>query len=426
MPVMTDRRGHLIGGAIVLLALIAVAGAFALPSRRADRPADPVAPGSPFETAISMLGHQADALIAGDRKGWLAAVDPSQPELVTTYRSMFDSLRALDITQFRYQPMLLGSETDPALSIDGKIAYCFADCSLSGSGGIDPPDAHQHLTVRRVGGRPLITDMVQYQQDDHLAPTPWETGPLVFKQGARVTVAAAPSEAGYLDNVLSIAERGAAAADRFATAVGNQQRRYRIFLADDASWKNWYGGSTDAGAAYTMPLPGSGADVVLHIDRIGDDQEWLPFTVRSQLGRVVAQARELSQTPYDSAPSPGKNDWLTDGIANWIGWSPQPARSGPWAPDVRTMLNSAHPPTTMVQPSIYNGAPEATVRTFFGLGQFAAECLATQYGEPAFFAFAKDVLQERLGADNASTSAFHKPFAQVDKGCMTWIRQQAG
>jgi hypothetical protein len=338
---------------------------------------------------------------------------------------MFDSLRALDITQFRYQPMLLGSETDPALSIDGKFAYCFADCSLSGSGGIDPPDAHQHLTVRRIGGRQLITDMVQYQQDDHLAPAPWETGPLVFKQGARVTVAAAPSEAGYLDNVLSIAEHGAAAADRFATAVGNQQPRYRVFLADDTSWKNWYGGSTDAGAAYTMPLPGSGADVVLHIDKIGNDREWLPFTVRSQLGRVVAQGRELSPTPY-SAPSAGENDWLTDGIGNWIGWSPQPARSGPWAPDVRTMLHSAHPPTTMVQPSIYNGAPEARVRTFFGLGQFAAECLATQYGEPAFFAFAKDVLQERLGADNASTAAFHKPFAQVDKGCMAWIRQQAG
>jgi hypothetical protein len=423
MPVMTDRRGHLIGGAIVVLALIVVAGGFARPSSRADRPAEPAAPGSPFETAISMLGDQAGALIAGDRKGWLAAVDPSQPELVSTYRSMFDSLRALDITQFRYHPMLLGSETDPALSIDGKITYCFTDCSVSG--GIDPPDAHQHLTVRRIGGRQLITDMVQYQQDDHLAPAPWETGPLVFKQGARVTVAAAPSEAGYLDNVLSIAEHGAAAADRFATAVGNQQPRYRVFLADDTSWKNWYGGSTDAGAAYTMPLPGSGADVVLHIDKIGNDREWLPFTVRSQLGRVVAQGRELSPTPY-SAPSAGENDWLTDGIGNWIGWSPQPARSGPWAPDVRTMLHSAHPPTTMVQPSIYNGAPEARVRTFFGLGQFAAECLATQYGEPAFFAFAKDVLQERLGADNASTAAFHKPFAQVDKGCMAWIRQQAG
>jgi hypothetical protein len=418
MPVMVDasRRGHVIGIASVLVALVAVAFSFALPSLRGDRPTaiDPRL--SPFEAATKVLGDQARALLAGDEDGWLAPVDPSQPELRATYRAMFESLRSLDVVQFAYRPLLLSAETAPALSIDGKIGYCFTECSLSGGGGIDPPDAHQRLTVRRIDGRPLITDMVQYQQEDRLAPAPWEAGPLVFKRGARVTVAAPASEAGHLDKVLAIAEEGAKTADRFAALMGNEQRRYRIYLADEAGWQDWYGGLAGAGVAYTRPLPGSGADIVLRIDEIGDDPEWLPFTVRSQLGRVVTLGQQLGS---------GENDWLSNGLADWIGSWPAPAATGPWAPDVRDALHSAHPPRTIAQPPLTSGT-SADVRASLGFGQFAADCLAKQYGETALFAFAKGLLQEQTGVENASQAAFHKPFAQVDKGCLTWIRQQAG
>ncbi|MEV6844540.1 hypothetical protein [Actinoplanes sp. NPDC051411] len=425
---MIDKRGHLIGIVSVVVALAVVAFSFALPSLRGDDdgartgPALASDPGdSPFVTASKMLDAQARALIAGDEDGWLAAVDPGQPQLRTTYRQMYVSLRALDVTQFRYRPLLLGSETDPALSIDGKIAYCFTDCSVTGGGGVDPPDAHQHLTVKTVGKRPVITDMVQYAQDDHLAPAPWETGPLVFKRGPRVTVAAPPSEAGYLDNVLSIAERGAAVADRYAAAVGNQQRRYRIYLADKAGWTDWYGRSTEAGVAYTMPLPGSGADVVVRIDEIGKDKDSLSFIVRSQLGEVVALGQQLDTAADYSGADTG---WLSDGVANWIGSSPDPARTGPWAADVHTLMHSGHAPKSIVQPQLTASTPEGKVRASFGLAQFAVDCLVTKYGEAAFFAFAKGVLQEQLGPDIASVSAFHQPFSQVDKGCMTWIRGQ--
>lgn len=412
---MTDRRGHLIGSVIVVLALLAVAISFVLPGRRDPGPVDS-STDSPFESASKMLGNQARALLAGDEKGWLAAVDPGQPELITTYRSMYASLRALDIVEFAYRPLLLGSESDPALSIDGKIAYCFTECSLTGGGGIDPPDAHQRLTVKRIDGRSRITDMVQYQQEDHLAPAPWETGPLLFQRGARVTVAASPSAAGHLDQVLSIAEQAAKTADRFAGEIGNPQRRYRVYLADETAWSNWYRGSAD-GIAYTMPLPGSGADIVLRVSRLDDDPQWLAFTVRSQLGRVVTLGQQLGG---------GENDWLADGLSDWIGWWPQPASSGPWLTDVRTALHGTHPPTTIAPPQLAASASAADVRAYFGLGQFAVDCMARQYGETALFAFAKAVLQEQTGVPNASLAAFHKPFAQVDKGCLTWIRQQAG
>jgi hypothetical protein len=419
MPGMKDRRGHLIGSACVAVALVAVALAVVVPRLRGDhRPAaaGTARPGeSPFDTASRMLGDQARALLAGDETGWLAPIDPSRSELVVTYRSMYASLRALEVTDFAYRPSLLSDANNPALSIDGNVGYCFADCSHASS--VDRPDAHQRLTVKRIDGRLRITDMAQYQQDDRLAPAPWEAGPLVVKRGARVTVAAPRSEAAHVDQVLSIAERAASTTDRFAGYVGNPQRRYRIYLADDAGWANWYGGSSGDGVAYTMPLPGNGADIVLRIEQIGNDQQWLPFTVRSQLGRVVTL--EQKRSGY------GENDWLSDGVGDWIGWWPNPARSGPWLADVRKALRGAHPPTTIALPPLDAGASPAEVRAFFGLGQFAVDCLARKYGEPALFAFVKAVLIARTSTLDASRQAFHTPFEQVDNACVTWIRQQA-
>jgi hypothetical protein len=171
-----------------------------------------------------------------------------------------------------------------------------------------------------------------------------------------------------------------------------------------------------------MPLPGSGADVVLRIDQIGQDRTWLPLTVRTQLGKVVAMGQRLDPATGYTAGSTG---WLADGVANWIGWSPGPARTGPWASDARTLIHGPHPPKSIVQPPLVSGASATKVRQQYGFGQYAVDCLITTYGEPPFLAFAKGVLQEQLGAEIASTRAFHKPFSQVDQGCMTWIREQA-
>src|ERR1700749_860890 len=101
MPVMIDKRGHLIGIASVVVALAAVTLSATLPGLRGDQghskePGFTVEPGdSPFTAATKMLDAQARALIAGDEDGWMASVDSSQPDLRSTYRSMYESLRKL-------------------------------------------------------------------------------------------------------------------------------------------------------------------------------------------------------------------------------------------------------------------------------------------------------------------------------------------
>ena len=65
----------------------------------ASAPAVADIPVSPFEAAISLLRKQGAALLSGDGAGWLAAVDPGQPALQARYRTMFETLRALDVSR---------------------------------------------------------------------------------------------------------------------------------------------------------------------------------------------------------------------------------------------------------------------------------------------------------------------------------------
>ena len=70
-------------------------------------------------------------------------------------------------------------------------------------------------------------------------------------------------------------------------------------------------------------------------------------------------------------------------------------------------------------------AGDATVDTFYGLGHFAVECMAVTFGQRRLFEFIRLRLRAGDTYDEASRKAFGKPFAVVDRSCLTWIRQQA-
>ncbi|HEX8627335.1 MAG TPA: hypothetical protein VF755_04110, partial [Catenuloplanes sp.] len=62
---------------------------------------------------------------------------------------------------------------------------------------------------------------------------------------------------------------------------------------------------------------------------------------------------------------------------------------------------------------------------YYGLGHFAADCMARKYGQPALSTFVRLYLRENRDLEPASREAFGRPFATVDKECVSWIRQHA-
>jgi hypothetical protein len=373
-------------------------------------------PVSPFEQAISLLRKQGAALLAGDEAGWLAAVDTP---LRTRYRTMFTTLRALDVSQFLYTPHLLSQPADPVMKIEADVTYCFSmGLCADYASGTDAPKLRQTLTVKTVAGKLVIAAVDGSEETNPLQPTPWENSALTIRQGDRVTVAATAGEAAKLDDVLAVAESAAKLNDRIAGYVENPQKRYRIYLADAKAWRTWYGG--DVGKyviGYSINLNADGADVVLNMPALGKDQRLLVTTVKHEMGHVVTNSGINATGRADT--------WLIEGIAEYIGWSPAAASTSWRRPAVHAAVHGSHRPASIVMPPLAGNASLSKIDAFYGLGHFAMDCMARTYGQRALFDFIRYRLQNGFEYDDASRRAFKKPFATVDKACVAWIRATA-
>lgn len=428
-----SKRALFIAVAVFLaLALVGTVGVVIFAARRAAVSAmsaggvpktAKVAPATPFDAASAALDTQAAALIKGDEAGWLAAVDPAQPKLQTRYRSQYASLRGLGVSQFEYHPFIRPAEDDATtVAVGVDITYCFSMDKCPGYSDSEwngAPRISQSLTLKPVDGRYVITSVGKAAEPNHLQPTPWESGDLVFAQGARVTVAAPKSEAAHLAKVVAVADKAARVNDRFATYVDNPQKRYRIYLADAKAWRTWYGGETNKWiVGYSMPLNEAESDVVLQTSQLLGDDELMATTIQHELGHVVTLG----------AVHGGDNDkdlWLIEGIAEYIGWSPRPATASWRRQSVRAAMRGPRPPKTIAAKPLADNAGAGAGDAFYGLGHFAVDCMAQKFGQRKMFAFVKLTLRESYGYEQASQEAFGEPFATVDKSCVNWIRQQA-
>ena len=376
------------------------------------------APATPYDKAVAALDAQTAALVNGDENGWLAAVDP---KLKARYRSLFQNLRGLGVSGLHYEPGIgqpvKGDAT--AVAIRADLVYCFtADmCPEHPSNDWEKaPRIAQKLTLKPAGGGYVITAVGAAPKPDFHQPTPWENGDLTFAQGKRVVVAAGAGEQKYLRTVLPVAEHAAAVADHYATLNGTAQKRYRIFLASEKQWKTWYGGENDQWAiGLAMPLNKRGIDVIIRMADM-DDALTLATTVQHELGHVVTLTGAFQ---YDA----GEDTWLSEGIAEYIGWKPRSAAQSLRRYSVRWQL-SRSPMKSMVPAEPGPKAPARAGDAFYGLSHLAVDCMAHQYGEAKLLKFVRLVLTDDNELDQATQDAYGVPFKTVDKTCMAWIKKQ--
>ncbi|MFD0518948.1 hypothetical protein [Paractinoplanes durhamensis] len=82
-----------------------------------------------WPAAKKALDTQAAALLRGDEQGWLAAVDPAQPQLRDYYRRLYTAMRALDVSGWEYFVTSPGPYENWGASwieLDFTIGYCVA------------------------------------------------------------------------------------------------------------------------------------------------------------------------------------------------------------------------------------------------------------------------------------------------------------
>jgi hypothetical protein len=119
--------------------------------------ASPSPAADPWDAALGTLHARAAALIRRDEQGWLAAVDPAAaPQAHELFRKRFDTLIALDVSQFGYEHGVPPVLTIGATPFDADIfsTYCFSldTCPAFNSGtGSGAPKIKEKVTFRQVG-----------------------------------------------------------------------------------------------------------------------------------------------------------------------------------------------------------------------------------------------------------------------------------
>jgi hypothetical protein len=424
-------RHRTVTAVVAVVTLLAVAAAITLAPSRPGNPvgslgvaaaaATPTIPLTPYEEALKALNAQAAALTRHDHAGWMAAVDPHQPALRKHYEQLYSTFQALHVTFFEYHSSI-GGKTDGPVEFNSEMVFCLSTkaCSLDQEGNDSGPShIGQYLTLKKSGDHYVISKAAKGKYPSQLEPYPWQAGDMVFRQGSRVTVGAPKSLASQMKTVLGIADKAARIDDRFAVMVGNPQLRYRVFLATDKDWKTWYGGNEATYAvAYTISTGSITSDVVLHMSELVGDRQQLKVVLQHEMGHVATISNLQSSDEAD--------DWLIEGVADYIGWLPQHARQDWNFSAARDALHGSHPPKSIVEAPLKDNASDRTVARFYGLGHFSVECLATKYGEAKAMNFVRLKLRDSgYTLDDAAEKAFGTSFKTVDKGCLSWMKQHS-
>ncbi len=432
------RRGRVWVVAAACVALLLVVTGMAavtngVPASRwaATSALDPSAAGPPpapegWGRLEKVLAEQAAALLRGDQRGWLAPVDAANTRLRTHYRKLFTTLRALGVTDWRYHttipPVLAtGGRSD----VDVYAVYCFHrptcpafDVGSSGAA----PRIEQTLTVERRDGRYVITALKLPADPYEKRPTPWEGGTLAVAQGRHVTVAAPPALAGRLGEVVAAADRAAVAVDRFTRYLDIPRRRYLVYLAGDKEWNRWYGGAPGRHSrGYARPVGRAGSEVVLKMSALPGGE--LAKVLRHEFGHVVTLAGtedglRVIATDFDR--------WLTEGIAEYIAYAPQPAGASSRMPSVRAFVRSGRMRPTVASVPVPDKAGLRDVSAFYGLGHLAVSCLVSRYGEARMFRFFQRTVWQGTSYDKASRDVFGRAWKAVDRDCVAYVRRAVG
>ncbi|GGN60082.1 hypothetical protein GCM10010112_15930 [Actinoplanes lobatus] len=360
---------------------------------------------------------QAKALVAGDERGWLAPLDPA---LHGRFRMLYRNLRTLEVSHARID-FLFREYGESQVSVGVELGYCLSavECPSWASGaGFGPPKMFYTLSMARRDGSYIATTAEKSPLLNHLEPAPWQSADLRFLRGSRVIVAAPATLAKQLPRVLRLAEKAAAVADRFAAATGTPPKRYRVYLADNKAWKTWYGGEKRKWVAgYHKSLNQTGSDLVLNAGKVLDSDRQLRETIQHEMGHAVTLLPTVDWADDDE-------DWLVEGIAEYIGSAPAKAPNTGSASVLRRSFARRGAPKSIALPALTEKSDDLTVDTLYAHSHMAAACLADRYGERKLLDFAYRVLRDGKGVDVASRAAFGRSFTVVDKACVAWIRKK--
>jgi hypothetical protein len=355
----------------------------------------------------ALLDARAIALLARDRAGFLAALDPASPQFVEQQGAVFDALAEVPLGTWTYQVAGDAPDLPPeraaALGAEARLVRVLQHHRFA---ELDPSDLSTELfltVVRRGDTWRIAGDTDGEAVGVRSGRDVWDFGPVSVVQGESSIVL------GLGD--VEVLERHAKEADRAVSAVSEvwgtswSQRIVVIAPSDTGQLAAILGGSDgdyDQIAAVT-----TGHFLTGHTATSADRVLLNPdaFAELSAIGRRVVLTHETTHVAARAASTGSLPAWLAEGFADYVGFrnSDVPVRVA--AQDVLRQVRADGPPAGLPADDAFEPTSESLASAYES-SWLACRLIAQTYGEEQLVAFYQAVAAAGTEPAVATESAF--------------------
>ena len=358
-----------------------------------------------------MLNAQSGALIDGNEAGFLAAVDPTATSAVAAYKRMYANLRALHVSTFDQSAD--ASFVDGRADVEIGVYYCLA--YLCGEADLD-------VTFDVVNGKAkIVAYTAPAVSADDVVPIPWQASALSVVTGTDATgtdviVAADAAEKSQLSRVLPMAERAAAAADKYAH--WEEVPTYLVYLAGHRDAAKWFGGILENSDGESVSLSSTDIEVMVVLPDAADKRYTgdggLEMVIQHEMGHVATLYNDSQDYDYDS---------LIEGIAEYIAYTGHPTWDDYRLADAREYVREGKWSGQCYLTKEISSSDGLTGSAAYGIGYLTIKYLVGKYGESAMLDFWGRVERDGLTVDEAARSTFDVAWKTINTGCASYIRR---
>jgi hypothetical protein len=362
-------------------------------------------------TLDSVLTTQSAALIAGDEAAFLAGVDPASKIVRSAYKRMYANLRALHVVTWSQSAPGGRTPISGVKHFDVDVSYCFVVTTCKGM------NAQLSVTAAVKNGRTLIESYVPPVPSERFdEPIPWQTSPLTAVTGPRVVIAASSAEKSELAAALPIAERAAAAADKFA--MWGKPAVYLIYLAGPSDAKSWFGGGLEHSTGEAIGLSATDIEVMVVLPAAGESR----YAGPGRLGTVIQHEMGHVVTLYDDDQDTGHDSFI-EGIAEFIAYNGHSSWAAYRLDNTREYLLSGKWSGNCYLTKEISSDDVLTGSAAYGIGYLTFKRLASKYGTTKMLDFWGGVERDGLTADQSARKTFGVAWKTVNADCASYIRR---
>jgi hypothetical protein len=355
----------------------------------------------------AILDARAAALLARDRAGFLAPLDPASPQFLEQQAAVFDALSEVPLAGWTYEVAGDAPALPPARVAElGGEAHLVRVLQQHRFADLDPSDLTTELfltVVRRDGTWLLAGDTDAEALGVRSGRDLWDFGPVRVVRGESSVVLGLGDE--------EVLERHAREADRAVRAVsevwGDAWSQQIVVLApsDTGQLAAILGGAEgdyDQIAAVTTGHFLTG-HTMTSADRILLNPD--AFAELSAVGRRVVLTHETTHVATRAASTGSLPAWLSEGFADYVGFRGTDVPVRVAGQDVLREVRSEGPPAALPADDAFAPTSES-LATAYESSWLACRLIAETYGEEQLVAFYRAVAAAGSEPGAATETAF--------------------